>query len=449
MRPTTRLPGAGVLACRSVLVCSLLSLGCADGDEAPGTAIVSVEDSSGVEVLLFDRDRLSVGWELSVEPEWVIGSRAGARTGLDLYGIVGAAIVDDSLVALAERSTNQVILVRPDGSLVGRFGGRGEGPSEFQQLSHVFGGSGGVGAWDGDRGRYVEFDLAGRLRFERQVPRTGAQTMFTVVSGGAAGLNRDALWVWTWPRERVPPGEIVRVRGALVSLTDPQDTLTVRYGLARKGISPGHAGSLVFGPDARFADGEGGVWVGDTAVERVEFVDNAGELKRVVEVDGVALLEHYRQRGTGRRISANGRTCSASRSLPPRGPRPITGTIGSPRRTRNPTASRPTMRACFSACWPPTFLMPQPTCSAGTRVRPAAASGSVSMCFAQPDACFSAAEGLPWSLALRWRPSGAPSGRRWSGRTRLAARPHSRPCVTIGRRLDRSNGLKMDTPVGG
>jgi hypothetical protein len=68
-----------------------------------------------------------------------------------------------------------------------------------------------------------------------------------------------------------------------VSLTDPQDTLTVRYGGTLKGISPGVVRSVVFGPDARFADGEGGVWVGDTALERVEFVDNAGELKRVVK----------------------------------------------------------------------------------------------------------------------------------------------------------------------
>jgi hypothetical protein len=216
---------------RILLTCLFLPAGCTDRSAtvpAQADAVV-VEDSAGVETFSVDRDRLAVAWELSPVPEWTIGnSAAGGHGDLDLNGVIDVAIVDDSLVAIAEYPSAQLILARTDGSLVRRVGGRGDGPAEFQGLQRVFGASGRVGAWDSDRRRYVEFDLAGRLQFESQVVLLpGVLSMKVVSGGGSGGVDRDSLWWWTWPRVTAAPGETVRPPGALIRLLDLQDTLAL------------------------------------------------------------------------------------------------------------------------------------------------------------------------------------------------------------------------------
>jgi hypothetical protein len=102
------------------------------GDSAPA---VAVTDSGGVEIV---HSMAPARGALTVvgDPVLEIGSDPEDPASL-LYRVVGVEVLPDGRVALANLGDNTVRLYAPDGRLLWRAGGSGEGPGEFTQLRGI------------------------------------------------------------------------------------------------------------------------------------------------------------------------------------------------------------------------------------------------------------------------------------------------------------------------
>ncbi len=106
-------------------------------------------------------DELPV-WTLAEEPDL----RIGRFDGPDEYtfaGVRDAALLGDSLLAVADRGSAEIRLYGLDGSFVRALGGPGSGPGEFESLGPISLGNGTVSAWDYRHQRLSTFRLTGEL----------------------------------------------------------------------------------------------------------------------------------------------------------------------------------------------------------------------------------------------------------------------------------------------
>ena len=78
----------------------------------------------------------SASWTLSAEPTVVIGG-ADEREGYLLHQVAGATRLGDGRIVVANGSTLQLRYYDPEGTHLFDAGGEGEGPGEFQSLSHL------------------------------------------------------------------------------------------------------------------------------------------------------------------------------------------------------------------------------------------------------------------------------------------------------------------------
>ena len=65
-----------------------------------------------------------------------VGSLDG-ESGIPLYGVNGASLLEDGRIAVLNRGTSEVLVISPTGDLLSRFGREGDGPSEFKNLWSV------------------------------------------------------------------------------------------------------------------------------------------------------------------------------------------------------------------------------------------------------------------------------------------------------------------------
>lgn len=122
----------------SCLLALLPTFGCRDVPEpdprlGPGADArpVSVVDSAGVSIATIpDLHGLDL-------PELGLTLLHSTLDDLDLVEVVGAVLLPDSSLVIADRASPNLTFLHPDGSLRARVGREGEGPGEFSEISRI------------------------------------------------------------------------------------------------------------------------------------------------------------------------------------------------------------------------------------------------------------------------------------------------------------------------
>ena len=115
-----------------MLACGVL-VGC--GSEAEredsGPERVTVEDSAGVEIVVTPGDsaQTPLGWTVDSVPELELGRSDDPSGGF--FQIRGVAPLSDGNFAVVDGGGSEVVFFQPDGEVLARSGGRGDGPGEF------------------------------------------------------------------------------------------------------------------------------------------------------------------------------------------------------------------------------------------------------------------------------------------------------------------------------
>ena len=245
--------------CRAVPVSCLLALlpaiGCRDVPE-PGRQLdpgadarpAGVVDSAGVSIATIpDLHALDL-------PELGLTLLHSTLADLDLVEVVGAVLLPDSSLVIADKAAPNLSFLRPDGSLRARVGREGEGPGEYSEISRIgLTSDGSLFAYDRALRRFTFLDREGGV--------IGVQrSACTVATGEAvplADVNGQGFIGVLETRPDLPPGV---QRGPLflvacVGIEESLDTLGEWAGKERH-VTPNQWTAVGFGRSALY-DGRG------------------------------------------------------------------------------------------------------------------------------------------------------------------------------------------------
>jgi hypothetical protein len=161
-----------VLVARRTAVAMLASLlalgaGCAAQDDAPRS---TTRDSAGIEIVENGTPDSLPRWQLSAAPTLVIGD-GDSQPDQQLYRASSATRMLDSVIAVGNAGTNQVLLFGADGRRLAAFGRRGRGPGEFHGTIRVLSSDSTLIVEDLGRPRkLLRFGTDGSLLDERVLP---------------------------------------------------------------------------------------------------------------------------------------------------------------------------------------------------------------------------------------------------------------------------------------
>lgn len=272
-----------------------VSLGiCGPVDPAEG---VQVRDSAGVEIV----ENLAPVWNegdaiaVGESPLAVIGARESDPD--DIIGrLASALLLSDGRVVVADAQSLEIRIHAPDGAFIHRFGGRGEGPGEFERsvAVHRYEGDTLVVAHQGGRayarmspdGTYLD---GGSLELNREEEPLGYMILDAFRSGDL--LVNDIRWARpSEPETRVSRGTWRSVRrldprtGATDSIGPvPRDD---HYIFLHTGEFEGWLtfGDVPFGRVESWTSGEGALFVGWGDHFQVDHRSADGELTRLIRL---------------------------------------------------------------------------------------------------------------------------------------------------------------------
>lgn len=240
----------------SCLLALLPTFGCGDAPEPgrrpdPGADArpVSVVDSGGVSIATIpDLHALDL-------PELGLTLLHSTLDGLDLVEVVGAVLLPDSSLVIADKAAPNLTFLRLDGSLRARVGREGEGPGEYSWISRIgLTNDGSLFAYDRALRRFTFLDHEGGVIGVR---RSGC----TVATGEVvplAAVNGQGFIGVLETRPNLPPGV---QRGPLflvacAGVDESLDTLGEWAGKERH-VAPNQWTAVGFGRSALY-DGRGG-----------------------------------------------------------------------------------------------------------------------------------------------------------------------------------------------
>ena len=148
-----------------VLAWVVVLFACTGGQnqDAAGAEGAEVRDSAGVRIVENHEPSWDVPWTLSDEPSLIVG-RAEGDAAHELYLVTGALRLAGGAVVVANAGTLDLRLYDRHGTYLRSFGGRGEGPGEFQSLEWISRStSDSILALDVVAHRASYFDSAGRF----------------------------------------------------------------------------------------------------------------------------------------------------------------------------------------------------------------------------------------------------------------------------------------------
>jgi len=248
-RPTARLGLSGAA------IVGILLYGCGEPED-PGEA---------THVVVTQEERWPSGYEWRVAPEPIVelGSASGAPD-FEFYRIATALMLGDGRIAVGERSSQRIRVFDPDGRrLLLTLGGQGRGPGEFTGLSWfgLFSGDS-IFAWDSDQFRGTVFGPDGQyVRTVAIENTTGLPIIFPdlvfpdgsiLVRAGPPKIQTDSTgesWGYEYFGVYGKDGKHISTIGML-----PVDRCTNTSGLPCR--------TMVFGPRARWAAGDGRLYFG-------------------------------------------------------------------------------------------------------------------------------------------------------------------------------------------
>ncbi|MXW18429.1 MAG: hypothetical protein F4123_08315 [Gemmatimonadetes bacterium] len=174
-------------------------------DAGAGPTASQTRDSAGILITENARpvDGSRLGWQVGSEPTVSIGAFEGEEPYL-LHSIRGAVRMPDGRIVVANGGAGDVRSFTAAGSHLVSWGGKGEGPGEFRNLSWVAPWPGdSVVTWDGIPGRLQFSDAGGNFGRSVNLPRTYPRPL-------AVRPDGTILTVRQRERERLT---IVEIRG--------------------------------------------------------------------------------------------------------------------------------------------------------------------------------------------------------------------------------------------
>ena len=271
---------------RSVLLPFLLVLpSCQGGDSGP--PLVVQRDSAGIEIIEAMRPLWgdSAGWRIDPDP-LVDLTLTGSGPAHEFYRSGSMKQRPDSSLVIVDRASREVRLFSATGEFWGSFGGRGDGPGEFDRLQRIENAGDTLLALGAGRVAVVSPDLAVLGTFN--VNRFAIDLHYL---GGGRVL----------PESNPPPLQQARVSG-LVRLPEPlvlldlEGTQIDSIGETRGNESYVHARDDEYGAaeplfgKASHIDALGGrIFRGSSDMMQVEELDTSGSLVRILRVPGYPL----------------------------------------------------------------------------------------------------------------------------------------------------------------
>ncbi|MCY4572537.1 MAG: hypothetical protein OXF01_07010 [Gemmatimonadetes bacterium] len=183
-------------------------------DASPDPSLVTRSDSAGIPVITAVAPMWGPGegWQVSAQPLVQIGAVDGPREQL-LDGVVGAVRLGSGDIVLGEWTTGELRRYDPEGTLVWRAAGQGEGPGEHRVLMFVGLIPGDtVVTWDVRLNRVQLFDPdGGPVRaFRVEAPWSGAPPTGVIGVSGRhlvltfnAGSGEAEDGIVRWPTVRI------------------------------------------------------------------------------------------------------------------------------------------------------------------------------------------------------------------------------------------------------
>ncbi|MCY3545365.1 MAG: 6-bladed beta-propeller [Gemmatimonadetes bacterium] len=149
----------------------------------------TVTDSAGVLIVNTTRPVWppGTGWRLAAAPTLTIGDESGDLNYM-FQGVSQALRMDDGTIVVVDRLASQIGLFDAAGVFIRSFGGRGEGPGEFQILQYAWASGDTIRASDSLLSRISVFDREGNVLETIPVevaPGMGSATAATRFADGA------------------------------------------------------------------------------------------------------------------------------------------------------------------------------------------------------------------------------------------------------------------------
>lgn len=225
------------------------------------------------------------GWAVVDTPSLVLG--AGDREGLALSDVAGASRLPDGRVVVANGEPPELRFYGPDGELLRRAGGEGEGPGEFLQLDGFHRvGPDSLLVLDGELLRVSVFDDTGGFRGSVTLREGSARDDRPLHVYDIVGAVPGRGWL-LYPGF---PGQFRETGAAYfdsvpATVFAPDGSLAGTVGHFRMEMynPPRVQGAnLPFGRVTRAATGPGGVWMGDGTDAEAMLVGPSGEPVRVL-----------------------------------------------------------------------------------------------------------------------------------------------------------------------
>ncbi len=285
--------GVGVAAISALL--AACSNNVVPRHEQLGEPVVSVEDSSGVEMVSSSAPRFGE-WQVGSAPSVVVGGAADPAG--EIVAPVGAGrLPDGSLVGL-DRRTDRLLRFDRSGNLEKVLAARGRGPGELSEPEHLQVSHDTIAVWEARYGKVVSVDGEGRLLAERWIDlelvskAIGAGGFSESFIPGAAGsmlahVSRPAA------TSRPEPGELVRRPVEYVLITAGMTGIPLGQwpGLQTFWVREGNRVMPAFPlvplrPMAASGRDRSAFVVADGELLEVKVYDPVGELWRIVRWDG-------------------------------------------------------------------------------------------------------------------------------------------------------------------
>lgn len=259
------------------LLVAILAASCGpDGADVGGLPVV--QDSAGVRVVE-NGELSSAGWRVGVEPRFTVGWDDDDPT---FTWVQSGRILPDGGALVTDFTTGMLFRIGPDGSVTRTWGGKGEGPGEFQGLDAVLLRGDSILVSDGRLARLTILAPDGSVRTEtlRGAPRHQVSSALPdgrllMVAGDGYGAVAETRpeWVFeTQPVLALHPGQ-----SAVDTLAELPH---LRRWYGTRGASPGPV--QVKGRAGGF--GEGFAWArSDRAA--VRWYDGSGRLLQIARWD--------------------------------------------------------------------------------------------------------------------------------------------------------------------
>lgn len=178
------------MSLQPVVAAFLVLAACSESGSGAGAA--SVGDSAGIRMVEHPASEELPAWRVSETPTLVIGG-GSEEAGVQFADVVGAALLDDGSIAVADAGNHAIRLFAASGDSVARVGREGDGPGEFRQIGAVWRLAGdSLAVWDFRASRLTVFSRDGvlsRVTVPQPAPSGSFHPMWGLFADGSFVLG--------------------------------------------------------------------------------------------------------------------------------------------------------------------------------------------------------------------------------------------------------------------